>query len=670
MLELIVEGLRRANVVLTSTSVLFAVSLMAYLFVYNIRNAVARAFVLLLALVSLVYVGDLFLSTARLEPEHPAAAFWLRFQWLGIAFAAPAFALFATALLEATGARSRPRRWALAGAFGLGGLALLLVLGLGPAPADWLVGEVVGPPGTVRFTAGPAFPLFALWHVVLTAASARGIWRARQRALTHRTRRRTTALLVSVIAPLSVFPLLTAGGAGIGEQALLFRLVNMSANVAIAGMLLFVAWEVAYRGSLTPERAVRRDLVKYLVQGPLLCVFILATIQLVPLRLEASLGLPRDIVLMLWTIGGIVVYQFLVRAVKPWVDRLIFSGEGEDVSWLRRIDERLVSERDLRQLLENVLAVLCDRLRVSTGAILVVEGEGLSLDAVTGNRSRTLDLLQSLDGEALEAVIAGPAAAHGFVALDGFLLHPLRSEGGEALLGLLAIEDPASPFDPRAAAAVATLVAGAERALEERVIQRRVVGALRALEPELEGIQRLRGSLEPATAAAGAEDAIEAIEAAPTESPEFSGWVRDALSHYWGGPKLSESPLLDLAVVRAHLASHDGNPTRALRAVLDQALDQLKPGEGQRSTTASEWLLYNILELKFVRGMKVRDLARRLAVSESDLYRKQRVAIDALATQLRAMEAGSTEARPRPDPPPEGAGDREDASRSPAGEEA
>jgi len=644
MIELIVEGLRRANIVLTSTSVLFAFSLMAYLFVYNVRNAVARAFVLLLASVSLVYVGDLFLSTARIAADHPAAAFWLRFEWLGIAFAAPAFALFANSLLEGTGNRSRRRQLALAGTFALGGVTLLSVLAGATTPelagAGLVVGDVVGEPGVVRFVAGPLFPLFALWHLGLTTLGAWGILRARHRALTPRTRRRTSALLVSVIAPLSVFPLLTAGGAGLGDQALLFRLLNMTANAAIAGMLLFVAWEVAYRGTLTPERAVRRDLVKYLVQGPLLGVFVLATIQLVPLRLEASLGLPRDIVLMLWTIGGIVVYQLLVRAVKPWVDHLIFSGEGEDVAWLRRIDERLVSERDLRQLLENVLAVLCDRLRVDTGAIVVVEGDHLSLDAVTGDNERTLALLETLDASALDRLATQPSAENGFVVHEGFWLRPLRAEAGEVILGVLAVDRPRETLDATSSAAASTLIEGAERALEERIIQRRIIGALRALEPELEGIQRLRSSLEPVTASGGDRRTLQSIEERPTDNPDFSTWVRDALSHYWGGPKLTESPLLNMDVVRANLHTNDDNPARALRAVLDQALDQLKPADGQRSLTASEWLVYNILELKFVRGMKVRDIARRLAVSESDLYRKQRVAIDAVAQQLRSMEQG------------------------------
>ena len=47
---------------------------------------------------------------------------------------------------------------------------------------------------------------------------------------------------------------------------------------------------------------------------------------------------------------------------------------------------------------------------------------------------------------------------------------------------------------------------------------------------------------------------------------------------------------------------------------------------------------YNILELKFIRGYRVRDVALRLAMSESDLYRKQRVAIEEVARMLAEME--------------------------------
>jgi hypothetical protein len=42
--------------------------------------------------------------------------------------------------------------------------------------------------------------------------------------------------------------------------------------------------------------------------------------------------------------------------------------------------------------------------------------------------------------------------------------------------------------------------------------------------------------------------------------------------------------------------------------------------------------------MRFIQGRKVREIADRLAMSESDLYRKQRVAIGQLARVLTEME--------------------------------
>ena len=76
---------------------------------------------------------------------------------------------------------------------------------------------------------------------------------------------------------------------------------------------------------------------------------------------------------------------------------------------------------------------------------------------------------------------------------------------------------------------------------------------------------------------------------------------------------------------------------KGLRTVLKQAIERLRP-DGQRQMTAPEWVLYNILELKFLQGRRVREIAQRLAMSESDLYRKQRIAIEAVSQTLAEME--------------------------------
>jgi len=64
----------------------------------------------------------------------------------------------------------------------------------------------------------------------------------------------------------------------------------------------------------------------------------------------------------------------------------------------------------------------------------------------------------------------------------------------------------------------------------------------------------------------------------------------------------------------------------------------------------TDWILYNILECKFIRGLRVREVANRLAMSESDLYRKQRVAITEIARVLTDLEQDGNP------PPPNGDG--------------
>jgi hypothetical protein len=92
-----------------------------------------------------------------------------------------------------------------------------------------------------------------------------------------------------------------------------------------------------------------------------------------------------------------------------------------------------------------------------------------------------------------------------------------------------------------------------------------------------------------------------------------------------------------LQIVQEAASKYDGNAANALRALLRRAVDQVKPDGERRFTT--EWILYNILEMKFIEGRKVREVAGRLAMSEADLYRKQRVAVEAVAKAILEMES-------------------------------
>jgi hypothetical protein len=168
--------------------------------------------------------------------------------------------------------------------------------------------------------------------------------------------------------------------------------------------------------------------------------------------------------------------------------------------------------------------------------------------------------------------------------------------------------------------------------LEDRKLQQRIFRSLEDLQPQVEMIQRLR--------AAGHYDSRVSLltESLPLEE-DLANWVKDALTHYWGGPKLTSSPLMKLQVVQKLVAESDGNAANAMRSLLRRSVDQVKPDGERRFTT--EWMLYNILEMKFIEGRKVREVAGRLAMSEADLYRKQRVAMEAVAHAILKMEAES-----------------------------
>jgi hypothetical protein len=164
-------------------------------------------------------------------------------------------------------------------------------------------------------------------------------------------------------------------------------------------------------------------------------------------------------------------------------------------------------------------------------------------------------------------------------------------------------------------------------------LQREVFQAVDRLVPQAEEVQRLRA----VGRYAGAELLVPG--GAPAVEPDLVHLVREALTHYWGGPRLTRSPLLGLRIVQEAIDDNNGNAVNALRSVLSKAVERVRP-TGERRFTG-EWMLYNILEMKFLEGRKVRDVALRLAMSEADLYRKQRVAIEAVAVAITQMEKES-----------------------------
>jgi hypothetical protein len=449
---------------------------------------------------------------------------------------------------------------------------------------------------------------------------------------------------ISFAAPgLGVFPyLIVSGMSGVVAPELVLFL-TLAGNLGVAAMLVVMAYSVAYYGVLTPDRVVKHSFVHYLLRGPFVGICVIVVMLVIP-KVEEILGLPRDTALIFAVVGAIVLLQLLIKLGKPWIDRIIYRQDREEIVWIQELDRRLLTSSDLSQFLHNVLVALCDLLRVQRGFIAVPAAEGVQIEASCGSAD---ELRRFHEDGRLERLLAPSAskdkdqAVNGSSEVDGYKVWWLWGSGNEHLLGVLGVDIVAGGALASAdqEEAVRILLSQAQAALEDRHLQQGVFSALQRIIPEIERIQRWQGQIRYAGSPGFPQVLVEGNLAS---QPDFRKWVREALRHYWGGPSLARSPLLGLRVVSRALQEHENNPLRALRAVLKRAIDYLRPDDSEQRLTAPEWLLYNILELRFIKGRQVREIARNLAMSESDLYRKQRLAIDEVARVLADMEVSET----------------------------
>jgi len=631
-----------ASLALSSAIVILDFSLLIYILAQNLQSPVAQAFAEMMAFVALIYLVDVTIVSAE-TPE--AAHIWLRIQWLGIAFVPAVSYRFSDAVLRTTGTRTRYRRAIAAVAYLLGAATFAAVVF-----TPWLVAGVGQKGRFYHFVAGPLFWVFAAYYLLINLAAWLNVRRAQLQSLTSSARRRMSYLALTILAPsIAAFPYLLVPTAAEALSINVILLLTLMANAAIAGMTLVIGYTVAYQGMFVPDRVIKHRLIHFLLRGPLVAIMVLILMLLVP-SVESILGLPRDTVMVALVAGTVVLLQILVNKAKPIIDRLAHPHDHRELALIEALDERLLTTTDLEQLLENTLITLCERLRASSGFIVAIRSSELVLRIFCGPQQAASDLLSgmSLAGlldEVSKSRVESELSNEDWIVADGHWLLPLRAGQDRAILGVVGVRAVAAEpaFEDEELLAAQRMVERLDRALEDIQLQRQVLAIVQGLESELVQLQEWRS--QPSFASSSAR---QGLATNPIHSPGFTQTVKEALSQLWGGPKLTHSPLMRLQVVRDRLPENDHVPAKAARSVLTEAIERLRP-EGERSLTAAEWLLYNILELRYLQGHKIRDIARRLAMSESDYYRKQRIAIEQVAEMLIQME--------RAVPAPEDGGD-------------
>lgn len=618
--------IRTISEILTAGVAITGFSLLIYALSFNLRVRVTRAFALMLLCVVIIFTAE---SLGGIAGRIEESIFWQHIQWVGVLLLPATYLDFSDSILALTGKPSRWRRvWAVRIAFLISAISLALI----PFGVFFGTSSVRAP--AVYFETTLATDIFLLYFGVVLVMSCYNLVRAYRRSTTSAGRRRLGYLLVAAVAPaIGAFPFLPYSPSFFFNHPVIFWTLASFSSFIVGGLIIVMAYSVAFFGVPWPDRVVRLRLLKWIMRGPFTASLTLGVVTLVR-RSGNALGWNAEIVVPILMTVTILLCQHLITLFSPIAERMLFYGnEREEIEALERLEFQLVTRNDLRQFLEMVLTAVSDLLQATGGYVIDLEAGSSELVVVVG-RTRFDDPKNDveLSDEVLRSLQPGVEGRRSFH-WQGDTLFALNTGPSEQreLIGLLGVANPGrTQLDRDQMRSLELLEQRAAQALADRRVQRQILNSLGNLSPQVTLLQRLRaaGRFDREGVLAN-EDSLEGEET-------ILIWVKEALTHYWGGPRLTGSPLMRYRIVQEAMQEYDGNQANALRAILRRAIEQIRP-EGERRFTA-EWILYNILDMKFVEGKKVREIAMRLAMSEADLYRKQRVAIEAVARAIEEME--------------------------------
>jgi len=643
--DLLILGLQRLNEALTAATIIVAASMLFYNLLRGIRERVIRTSSVLLGCICATYLASMFVAIAK--TPHSAET-WLRIRWIGIAFMPAALFHLSDALLATTGLVSRGRRRRVTRILYIYGVIFLLLA----AFTDLIVtGLITDPMPMMR--AGPLFGLYLIYFGLAAVFAVNNVLRARRRCLTPTTHRRMTYLLLVFLTPAAgIFPFsLLFPNPTQSNSIALWSLLNVG-NLGIVIMLAFMAYPLSFFGSNRPDRVIRAELVRFMLRGPVTAIAVLMAILFVPGA--RFFGLPGVEFMPFIAVGIVLILQWIYTVIIPVIERrLIYNHDQDQARFIREIGERLLTHTDASQLLEATLAAVCDYLRVPSAFIASVGPGGVHLEQSIGGLLPSQDWIASPDFQALgrangslKTPVEGLQVYGDILVWQSFwlvLLRSTRKNGDEeavsppiGILGLWARS--AQPdLEEEEDLVLRALQARAAHVLEGMRLQADLMASFEAVMQEADAVQYGPSALRYGNAGALVEEVVPDSEGESGLSRAFVDLIRDALRDYWGGPRLTARELLSLKVVSQALEQNGGDPVRAIRSVLERAIESLKP-EGARSLTAADWTLYNILEMRFIQRRKVRDVAMRLAMAEATFHRKQNIAIEQAARRVWEME--------------------------------
>ena len=623
--------LKAISDILTAGVAIISFSLFIYAVTFRLYDKVTRSFTFLLFCIVVIFGADAFITVSQ---DAESLRLLLKVHWLGIVFLPTAYFRFSDGLLSMTGKPSRGRR-SLIGNLCVGislAFAALLFTNL-------LVGVVVMDRPPAPYLERTIFnDLFSGYFFITMFLSWYNYIRAFRRTVTSTSRRRMIYLIVSAIGPaLGSFPYLLYGSGFAEQTPLVFWLLSIISNAMVFITLITMTYAVSFFGFPWTDRVIKSRLFRWVMRGPITASLTLGVTTIIN-RLGNLWGVDVSGLNVLAMVAVIVLLEYSITLFANIWERFLFSkNDREELQKIRSLEDKLLTSNDLRQFTDLILATICDLLQVRGAHLFVINGNGNGMDVLAGKLKQDYaekkgELLNfAANAEDIQEAIILPEES-------GNSLIPLfftSKDNPAELMGVILVEDfDMTRMDAEKQTAMRKLISRLALALHDRKIQENLFVSLEMLTPQVSIIQDLL-----ATSRFNQEKIYD--ENSITDSDEVDKWVKNALDHLWGGPKLSQNPLLQLRLIAEKSIAEKETPVNVLREVLRSAIDKLKP-EGDRQYT-NEWILYNLLDLKYLSGWKVKDIARKLSLSEADLYRKQRIAISAVSNQIINMEKSITE---------------------------
>ena len=626
------------NETLVAAIVVIAVSMLLYNITRNIHDRIARSSGIVLGCVTIAYIGDVLIA---LGPGITTFEALLRLQWIGLAFIPSAMFHLSDALLATTGLPSRGRRRRVVRIlYSIGAIFLVAA-----AFTDILINPTQVQ-DRLSLRAEPFFIVYVAYFIIANSVAFYNVQRARTRCLTRSTQRRMAYLQFAILTPaIGIFPYSVLLGEGQEFSLSALILVNV-ANLVVILMLLFLSYPLSFFGSRVPDRVVKTELLRFILRGPatgLLALFVIVFTNPTTEVLE----LPGETFMPFATVSVILLWQWAIDVGLPKLERLlIYNQEDDQTTKLQRLSERYLSRHDLTQLIEAILEASCDYLRVNQAFILsLAEKKPEMIQSVgkvdlpnlqdDGELNQITDLFSPSNDETIQ-----------FHHWSDFWILPLYSnrindvqnDNQQLLIGIMGIEARSEEItlDTDEIEVLNVWIRRASRTLDDLMLQTEIYAALEGLLPQILITRQNTAEVEYRPGRTSSHNKQNDL----LNRDQFIEQVQAALRHYWGGPGLTRSRLLELNVVKMLQTERDITPIQALREVLQNGIEKLRP-EGERSMKNPEWTLYNIITLRFLEKRKARETAKRLYISEANLYRKQNVAITEVSDAIISLEQES-----------------------------